>query len=159
MALTRINNQALTNVTSAGLPSGSVIQVVQATSGTGLESTTFDTWHDLQPAVTITPKSSSNNVLITHTAGIMCFQATQNLHYRILRGTTEIVQIGRLFSDVATSDWTTHMLSLEYLDSPSTTSAVTYKIQLQHSGGQVRHNNSTGSFSPKAITIAKEIAG
>ena len=28
MALTRINNQALTNVTSAGLPAGSVLQCV-----------------------------------------------------------------------------------------------------------------------------------
>jgi hypothetical protein len=146
---------------SAAMPSGSVLQVVQATSGTGMQSSTENTWHDLQPTVTITPQSTSNKVLITHTAGIMCFESTLTVMYRILRDTTEIVQIGRVYSYVATSYWTGHMLALEYLDSPSTTSATTYKIQLQFSGsaGQVRHNNLTGSFSPKAITIAKEIAG
>lgn len=146
---------------SASMPTGSVLQVVQATSGTGLQTSTNNTWHDLAPTVTITPNSSSNKVLITHTAAVMCFQTTQTVMYRILRGTTEIVQIGRVYSDVATSDWTGHMLAIEYLDSPSTTSATTYKIQLQYTGssGQVRHNNLTGSFTPKAITIAKEIAG
>lgn len=140
---------------------GHISQVVQATSGTALQTSTDDTWHDLKPTVTITPKSSSSKVLITHTGAVMCFQQTETVMYRILRGTTEIVQIGRVYSYVATGDWTGHMLALEYLDSPSTTSATTYKIQIQFTGssGQVRHNNLTGSFSPKAITMAKEIGG
>ena len=43
MALTRINNQALTNVTSAGLPSGTVLQVKQAISNSRVttSSTSF----------------------------------------------------------------------------------------------------------------------
>lgn len=146
---------------SASMPTGSVLQVVQATSGTGLQTSTNNTWHKCRPTVTITPKSTSSKVLITHTGAVMCFGETATIMYRILRDTTEIVQIGRVYSYVDPSDWTGHMLALEYLDSPSTTSATTYEIQLQFSGssGQVRHNNLTGSFSPKAITIAKEIAG
>lgn len=140
---------------------GHIVQVVQATSGTGLQTSTNNTWHDLAPTVTITPKSSSSKVLITHTSAVMCFQITATIMYRILRGTTEIVQIGRVYSYVNTGDWTGHMLAIEYLDSPSTTSATTYKIQLQYTGssGQVRHNNLSGSFTPKAITMAKEVGG
>jgi len=145
---------------SASMPTGSVLQVVQATSGTALQTTTVDTWHKCRPTVTITPKSTSNKVLITHTGAVMCFEQTFTVMYRILRDTTEIVQIGRVYSDVASGDWTGHILALEYLDSPSTTSATTYTIQVQISNaGQLRHNNLTGSFTPKAITIAKEIAG
>lgn len=158
MALSKITNGG---VATSGIPSGGIIQVVQNTSGTGLQTSTENTWHDLAPTVTITPKSSSNNILITHTGAIMCFEGTASIMYRILRGATEIVQIGRVYSYVGSGHWTGHMLALEYLDSPSTTSATTYKIQLQFTSntGQVRHNNLTGSFSPKAITIAKEIVG
>ena len=158
---TTVQAAKIAAVNTSAMPSGSVLQVVQATSDTGLNTSTHDTWHDLAPTVTITPESSSSKVLITHTGAVMCFQTTASVMYRILRGTTEIVQIGRVYSYVDAGDWTGHMAALEYLDSPSTTSATTYKIQLlfNSSSGQVRHNDLTGSFTPKAITIAKEIAG
>ena len=140
---------------------GHIVQVVQATSSSTMTSSVDDTWHDLDPTVTITPKSTSSKVLITHTASIMTYYGTENLIYRILRGGSEILQIGRLYIDLPSADWASHMMSIEYLDSPSTTSATTYKFQLQFTGanGQVRHNDATGSFSGKTITMAKEVGG
>ena len=46
MALTRVNNQALTNVTSAGLPTGSVLQAKTATK-TDTQSTTSNSFTDI----------------------------------------------------------------------------------------------------------------
>ena len=43
MGLTRINNQALTDVTSAGLPSGSVLQIVQNTFAPASNESTSNT--------------------------------------------------------------------------------------------------------------------
>ena len=72
MGLTRINNQALTDVTSAGLPtkSGSVIQVKHALSTTQMNAFTSDTWVDATGfSVTITPTSASSKFYITASAG------------------------------------------------------------------------------------------
>ena len=67
MALTRINNQALTNVTSAGLPSGSVLQVVTVDDNTRrhFENRTALTWYDDYTAlnISITPKSNNSKLL------------------------------------------------------------------------------------------------
>ena len=67
MALTRINNQALTNVTSAGLPSGSVLQIVTVDDNTrrNFESRGQGTWYDDYTAlnISITPKSNNSKLL------------------------------------------------------------------------------------------------
>ena len=147
-------------VGTSGMPSGSVLQVVQATSNTTLQTSTTSTWHDLAPTVTITPESSSNKILVSHTAGMMQFETPYSVFFRLLRDSTEVVQIGRVYTDLPTSDWQGYIAAFEYLDSPATTSSVTYKWQLfMENTGQIRHNNTTGSFTAKAITIAKEIAG
>lgn len=140
---------------------GHILQVVQATSTSDTQATTDDVWIDVSPTVTITPKSTSSKILITHTAGVMTYYDTRDLFYRILRGTTELIQVGRLYVLNGSGEWNAHMMSIEYLDSPSTTSATTYKFQFQFTGsaGQIRHNSATGSFSPTAITMAKEVGG
>ena len=62
--------------------------------------------------------------------------------------------------------WQGHWAHFNYLDSPSTTSAITYQMQMfqdRSTAAQVRHNNDTGAFTTsygnaEAITIAMEIA-
>ena len=64
MALIKLNNQSLANITSAGLPSGTVLQVqssVQTGSSIGQTGTTFTASGH---TVTITPASSANKILI-----------------------------------------------------------------------------------------------
>ena len=63
MALTKLNNQSLSAVTSAGLPTGTVLQVLST-----VKTDTFDTNSTMEDvtglSVTITPSSSSNKILI-----------------------------------------------------------------------------------------------
>ena len=140
---------------------GHILQVVQATSGTGMQTSVANTWHDLAPTVTITPKSSSSKVLVSHTGAMMHYVLTGSGFFRLLRDSTEVVQVGRTYTELPSNDWQGYIAAFEYLDEPSTTSAVTYKwqIQISNSGGAVRHNDSSGSFTPKAITMAKEVGG
>ena len=145
-----------------GFAAGSVLNVIQNTSGATVEMTATNTWTDVNPTVTITPKSTSNKIMVSHHAPVMAFQGTYNQHFRLLRGTTELIQFGRIYTDLATSDWQSYTVAFQYIDEPNTTSAVTYKIQMIMTGGtspQMRHNNLTGSFTPTCMTTAMEIAG
>jgi len=140
---------------------GHVVDVIQNTSTSTVQMTATNTWTDVTPTVTITPKSTSNKIMVSHHAPIMAFQGTYNQHFRLLRGTTEVIQFGRFYTDVATADWQSYTAAFQYLDEPNTTSAITYTIQMIMTGGtspQMRHNNLTGSFTPTCMTTAMEIA-
>lgn len=140
---------------------GSVVDVIQNTSGTSVQMTATNTWTDVNPTVTITPKSTSNKIMVSHHAPVMAYQGTYNQHFRLLRGSTELIQFGRFYTVLPTNGWQSYTIAFQYLDEPNTTSAVTYKIQMLMTGGtnpQMRHNNVTGSFTPTCMTTAMEIA-
>jgi hypothetical protein len=61
MALIKLNNQSLTAVTSGGLPSGTVLQVVQTLITTGA-SITSTTHVDSALTVNITPSSTTSKI-------------------------------------------------------------------------------------------------
>jgi hypothetical protein len=151
MALTRINNQALTNVTSAGLPSGSVVQVVSSSNSTNttLSHTSYADRH----TASITPKSSSNKVLVIVNYDIYHGGTGQNrTEWRILDhdGTEALDSFfnGRSETAVVYKGGTT---GANFLSSPATTSAVTYKVQ-------DKMVNGSSSFRSCTITLM-EIAG
>ena len=170
MALTRVNNQALTNVTSAGLPTlassnmptGSVVQVVQSSSTTQYIINAADTFEDTGYSVTITPNSSSNKILITFSAfGILL--SPSHIGIQLVRGSTVVA----LFEGYSTDPnyWHTPNYGFSYLDSPSTTSATTYKIQgradNRTTSAEMRFNFFSNNIPGDPITnlIAQEIVG
>ena len=113
-------------ITSAVMPTGSVIQVVQSTSTTQYNIAAADTFEDTGYSVTITPNSSSNKILITFSAfGILLNPS--HIGVQLLRGST-VVALNEGYA-TNSSHWTTPNYGFSYLDSPSTTSATTYKIQ------------------------------
>ena len=64
MAIVKPNNNTLSAITAAGLPTGTVLQVVQAETGTTF-STTSTSFVDVTGLVkSITPSSASNKVLV-----------------------------------------------------------------------------------------------
>ena len=132
-----------------GLPSGAnggIIQVVQ-TVKTDTFSVTGNSFSDVTGlTVTITPSSNSNKILIIPSISLAA-RAGQRHGYRILRGSTAIgvgdsagsrtqytQQEGNMNTDAGI-----HSHSFLFLDSPATTSATTYKIQ-------IRNENSTSSY-------------
>jgi hypothetical protein len=127
-------------LTATQLPTGSVLQVVQATfTGTQtISATSGFNWTDITSlSLSITPSSSSNKVLlcayITYT-----FAADRIAAFRFQGGNSTAFVATAAGSRAQTASWsvspgaggqlgaTTPMV---YLDSPATTSAITYKVQ------------------------------
>ena len=113
------------------LPTGSVLQVVsyQALSA---QTTTSTSWADTNLSLSITPSSTSSKIHIQLSIFVYLSAATAGASFRIMRDSTSlhtptvghqvyaegINEIYMKFGDIA-------------LDSPSTTSAVTYKVQVR----------------------------
>jgi hypothetical protein len=114
----------------ADMPLGSVIQVVQGSTSTGVSSST-STLVDTGLTATITPSSASNKVLVIVNHA-MCFKSEANgangLALRLLRASTTLTSVPFLgYNGVAQQSYFPALFV--FLDSPATDSAVTYKTQ------------------------------
>ncbi len=138
--------------TWASLPAlGKVLQVVQ-TSKTDTYGTSAGTWQDITGlSVTITPSSSSSRILFL--AQIVSGQDTGNLwSMRLLRNGTPI-NIGDASGSKAQGLQNANyrdlnaenMTSPVFVDSPATTSACTYKIQVITEAGYAFYLNRTAN--------------
>lgn len=141
---------AITYLRSRGLGTGvggKVLQVV-STNKTDTFNGTSTSYVDITGySVSITPSSTSNKILIQGfiTASMNDWN-TSGLWFQLVRGSTNIltssgatqngsfVYGGEGGSENATKKFISP-LSFSYLDSPSTTSATTYKVQIKTSAG------------------------
>jgi len=84
-------------------------------------------------SVSITPTSTSSKILVSYSLNLGHSVSDQNNSVRLMRDTTAIVGSGGSTANVTNFSRNTtaqiNEVSTQYLDSPSTTSAVTYKIQ------------------------------
>ncbi len=153
MAVSFINNASIAagaGISTSKLGAGSVLQVVSTTK-TDTFSTTSSSYVDVTGlSVSITPTSATSKILIT---GLVNFgAATDTGFFRLVRDSTAIC-VGnaagsrlqataqmRNSPDAADAD----SASVNFLDSPNTTSSVTYKIQAcSASGGYTTRFNSS----------------
>lgn len=138
MALIKLNNQSLTNVTSAGLPSGTVLQVKTAHKSDTF-STSSTSFVDLTGmSVSITPTSTSSKILVISDIAIGV-NANIFSYYQVVRDSTPInigdtasarVSVTGMAYDL-NNEGIIDRQSSQFLDSPATTSSVTYKIQVR----------------------------
>jgi hypothetical protein len=156
MALIRLNNQSLTNVTSlpAGV-GGRVLQVVQGTQSTEVTHN-ITSYTDTNLSASITPSSTSSKIYILVNQGV--FWDNSGLSIRILRDSTVILEppsgVTYEIHDSSVGN-ARDKITLTHLDSPSTTSSITYKTQLHgHSGGTIRSNNDNTTSSITLMEIA-----
>ena len=145
------------------MPSGSIIQVVQTTGTTQTTVTSTGTWTDVVPTATITPKFSSSKIFVKHSAGGFGYGTSSSYGMRIVRGSTTIASRARhAYSSVNESKYLPIPWEMDFLDSPSTTSATTYKIQiLLEKSGNLRHSSNDNDISPStsiATTTLMEVA-
>jgi len=124
-------------VADANAPSGSVIQVVQAHITTGT-STTSQSYVDTAITASITPISSSNKILVLISHNWYIARNSVSLSYgdcffRITRGGSDLAsnRYAINFGDTKWNDFFNHN-SFNYLDSPNTTSSVTYRVQMRN---------------------------
>jgi len=138
---------------------GKILQVVQGlhttqfttTSGTYVDVTGFN--------ATITPTSASSKILVMVTALSGHNAAAQAVGIRLLRDSTEITLLASSGGYLAGATFLNEIgFGTNYLDSPATTSAVTYKIQMLSSVAGNTVYMSSGSTTQSTITLM-EIAG
>jgi hypothetical protein len=141
---------------------GSVIQVVNTTYSTSVSSIT-STYVDTGVTASITPSSTSNKILITvQINGTAKQGANVNLRTRLNRSGTTILYIDSLAgNDQSTAFLSPGTVGTTYLDSPSTTSAITYTVQISNisSSGSVAINDAAGGTVSTSTITLMEIKG
>ena len=122
-------------INKAALPTGSVLQVVNATYSTQT-STTSTSPTDTGLTATITPTSATSKVLVfVSQTGLQKNAANIRLQLQLLRGATviDIFDVETLYT--ASTGGSAQSSSTCYLDAPATTSATIYKTQALLSSG------------------------
>jgi len=164
--------------TTAGKPilnsTGSILQVVQTVKTDAFTlSSAPGTFSDLTGlSVIITPSSSSNKILISYSIQ-GCLADNAGAHQKLQRNSSDILlgdaasgetrcTTGGFFRSGGNNEVSTHYV--QYVDSPATTSAVTYKVVISGGGSTVYVNraaNTGNSFNPRCVSIitAMEISG
>ena len=132
---------------------GKVLQVVQ-----GLYTTNFNTtstsYVDTGLSASITPSSTSSKILALVSQQGFKAGISDAYHYQILRDST---QVAYTRVQIQTTSQSSAGIYLHKLDSPSTTSAITYKTQVKTDNGQsIYFTWDTGS---QATLTLLEVAG
>ena len=155
-------------VPAGGLPSGAnggIIQVIQSVK-TDTFSTSSGSFVDTGLSVTISPSSSSNKVLVIVDLMVGSDNDSQCM-FLLRRGSTSINfgdndgSRSQNFAEIGgAEDYDQTSCSTHFLDSPATTSATTYKVQMRVTGSthflnrsQSDSNNSNESRTTSSITV------
>jgi hypothetical protein len=161
------NNQVLTadSTTSTGLKwatpaGGKVLQVVQGTTST-VKTITSTTMTDSNLTASITPTSATSSILAIVSLSFEMYNYDNDMQIgtQLVRGSTTILDAsggssnasGFLYVSSSTLTQLGGYVNYSYLDSPSTTSSTTYKVQ-----GRVGANGAgtgTVSFNNTLSTI------
>ena len=142
------------------MPAGSIIQTKQevSTSRTRWGSGT----RNVDPNISITPQFSNSRILVTHMAGGMVDGGADSIGFGLERNGSFIWASSR-YGYHSNGNWNYVPFHCCYVDSPNTTSAVTYQwVVTNESAGDMRHNDDDGSFwgaTQQAVTVAMEIKG
>ena len=134
---------------SSQMPTGSVLQVVNATYSTTVTNST-NTLADTGLTATITPKFSTSKILVIvhHPVRVNTGQIAR---FFLNRAGTNIVQLWQGWGYVSAMS---AQMSTTYLDSPATTSATIYKTQFANpSATGVVYVSPDGSSDLSTITL------
>jgi hypothetical protein len=178
MALTRLGlNQSInlaTNITGT-LPTGNggtgatsfspgkILQVINSVNGT-IDSTTSSSLANTSTTASITPSATSSKILvIAKVNGIYCRHESTSLDLAINRDSTQIVDFGGTVgynTEEGSNDSGQTGDGVTFLDTPSSTSSLTYTIRFASSdnSNQIQINNYIrGSIRPKSSITLMEI--
>ena len=164
-------------ITSGALPAGSILQVVQTVKTDTAAQATQTTMADIPGmSVAITPSSTSSKVLVRIGLGVIG-TATEGrgVTFTLVRGSTAIGlgddpgnsnEQATFATQAGASTYMEGGVFYEFLDSPATTSEVTYKLQWQTFSNANIYLNRSGSTSTaewnksgSSTITAMEVAG
>ena len=137
---------------------GHVIQVVQGETNTSMNSNTDNTPMDTGLQATITPKFSNSKVLVTCDVSVGVSNGHSYLDLYIYRQGSNIKKLENSLFWTNTSTPHFGRVPLTFLDSPSSSSSLVYKIYVQKNGeatGQVQFNPDAGVSIITLMEIAQ----
>jgi len=159
MAIIKLNNNTLSAVTAlpSAIATGKVLQVVNTTSSTQ-RTTNSTSFADSGLAVSITPSATSSKILIIFSSSGYADTTGQSSIYTLYKDSTNLGNSsnGNLKFTNGGSNLE-YGMNLQVYDSPSSTSAISYKVYQRASGGNAISYISRTSI-PSYLT-AMEISG
>ena len=161
MSTMYVNKVQELNVGSGVQIPGHVIQAVYGFQETQVTNTT-NGFSDTGLSAIITPKSASSKILVI--IGQSIWAHVVSLHnepdIRLMRNTTPVKNFLNVVYFGGSSYNAGAIVALQYLDSPSTTSAITYKTQFRsaYSSDSTNYVDAQHGTSTSTITLL-EVAG
>ena len=162
---------------TAGTGFGKILQVVQTSKTDTASLTDTYSYTDISGmSVSITPSATSSKILILSTLNIASGAAAYGANVRLVRDSTAILigdaassRVQATFSTIVADSNFAFPQTINFLDSPSTTSATTYKIQwnITYDNGtpiiylnrSVDDSDSASRSRTASSIIAMEVAG
>ena len=158
----------ITGSSLSGISTGKILQVVQATKSDSQTFTSSSSGNDRYDitglSVSITPASTSNKILVVYNVNVGGPNGGYRAFLHLMRGSTDIYRGDDASSRTRCSNFIytrndavgsvpSYQNTGTFLDSPSTTSATTYKIQINthNSGGNVYGVN-TANSNPSSLS-------
>jgi hypothetical protein len=151
----QINNAAGTSaitIDSSGnvaIP-GHVVQVKSVSTDVGSQGTTSTAYQELTGiSLSITPSSTSNKILVMVSGANPYTDAGSGIIMTVYRNGTDLAggaSFGLQQNYNSAAVVHTAPYSINYLDAPATTSAVTYKIYFRSRAGQTVYGSEAGSI-------------
>ena len=145
MAIITLNNNSLSSVTAlpSAIPTGKVLQVSDMAIITSDQVLATSTYTDLTGAsVNITPTSTSNKIFMC--ININCSTGTsEGFGMKFLRNSTSILTTTHAYAQYINAAGSRSMATFNFIDSPATTSQITYKVQVaSYNGLSINFQNS-----------------
>ncbi len=151
------NNSTLT-ISNTGFGGGKVLQVIQSVKTDAEAITTGFSWADIDDmSVTITPSATTSKIFVM---ADFCIGLSNGYDgkVRLYRGSTHIYKGDDTSSYVSTTkriqpysasydDYKIDNVAINFLDSPNTTSATTYKLQGAAYGSVIMYINRTHTMN------------
>ena len=143
-------------------PTGGIVQVVQNVMTARYQIATAGEKTITGATVSITPKSTSSKILVTTALSSIAYNPA-TIRFNLYRGSTVVNKIGH-YADG--NNWAPFVVAFNYLDSPATTSQITYQVKGEIStagnGVYINYANTTlfgGNDDARSTLTAMEIAG
>jgi hypothetical protein len=144
----------LSNASTTGFPAGSVLQVVSNVNTNNFTTNSQNVFVTTSQSLSITPSSASSKVLVMFSANSVTTFAANTAIYIEVRRSGTVVCRGDYYTATVGGNQTVPFGVIQSLDSPNTTSPVTYEVFAAESGVP----GTVGLNANRVLTLM-EIAG
>ena len=153
MAISKIQDAGV-SLTRAALPAGSVIQVVSDINTNNFSTNSQNVYVTTNQSLSITPSSASSKILVMFNAKNVTTLAANTAIDIQVRRSGVVVCFGGYYTATVGSNQTVPFGVIQSLDSPNTTSPVTYEVFAAEGGVA-----GTVELNANRVLTLMEIAG